>query len=264
MFKIGIQTNAWSDELHRNCLPQILEEIAAAGYQGIEIGAHRVDVDAKHPEKPGAFRQLIEGCGLVVAGLHTHGALFEAEEVKAACERVEKAAAFAAAVGAPYVLFSGKPKPGKTPAELVQEAAALQQAGQVASRQGAQFLYHNHYWEVEHDYAELRNLMEHTDPQVVSFALDVGWVHRAGGRPAEAAHRFISRVAYFHFKDFRVKDFQHDTWTELGTGYVDFPGVVAAIQGKDLWITYERDETLANAAESAKISREYLRSLLGY
>ncbi len=258
MFKIGIQTNAWSDALHRDGLPQVLEEIAAAGYQGIEIGAHRVDVDA-----PAAFRKLVEGCGLVVAGLHTHGPLFDAEEMKAAYERVEKAAAFAAAVGAPYVLFSGKPKPGKSPAELAQEAAALQQAGEIASRQGAHLLYHNHYWEVEHDYAELCHLVDHTDPQVVSLALDVGWVHRAGGRPAEAARCFSDRIRYFHFKDFRVKDFLHDTWTELGSGYVDFPGVVEAIRGRDLWITYERDETLANAAESATISRAYLRTLLG-
>ena len=257
MLKIAIQTNVWSDEIHRTNFTGMLAEIAAAGYQGIEIGAHRLDL-----ERPALFKTQLEAHGLEPAGLHTHGALFDAAELGGTVSRVERAAAFAAAVGAPFVLISGKPLPGKTPAQQAQETAALQQCGRLCQAHGRRLCYHNHYWEVEHDYRELRFLLENTDPALVGLALDVGWVQRAGGRPAEAVRRFNQRIDYLHLKDFRVKDFASDTWTELGDGYVDFPGVFAAIEGRSLpWAAVERDEVLPHAAQSSRSSRDYLRGL---
>lgn len=257
--KIAIQTNVWSDELHKNQLPGILAEIAQAGYQGFEIGAQRLDL-----EQPAALRRLTEQHGLQVAGVHTHGELYSPQAMLAAQEHFRKIARFAAEAGADCILFSGKPKEGKSEADLQNECQALEHLGSICAGHNLAFCYHNHYWEVEHNLGELRYLCDHTNPSLVSLALDVGWVQRAGGVPHAAARLLLERIGYFHFKDFRVKNFSEDTWTELGDGYVDFPAILEVLQGRwEGWITVERDETLPKALESARASRAYLQSLLG-
>ena len=53
-------------------------------------------------------------------------------------------------------------------------------------------------------------------------------------------------------------------FTELGTGLVDFPAVFDLLRerGFEGWIVVETDVTqLPTAFESAKVSRDYLRSL---
>lgn len=256
--KIAIQSNAWSNEIHSNHLAQMLTEIADAGYQGVEIGAHRLDQD--HPE---TFVQLLKEKGLELAGIHTHGELFDPEAMQEAMPRIEKAIKYAAAVKSPMVMFSGKAKPGKTEADQAHEAKILDQIGKLVHQHGMNLCYHNHYWEIEHNQKELRYLIEHTNPEYVSLLLDVGWVHRAGGRPEDVIPEFLPRIRAFHFKDFRVKDAANDTWTELGQGYVDFPKILDTIRGKgDYWIIVERDETMPDAAESARISAQYLTKLL--
>jgi sugar phosphate isomerase/epimerase len=256
--KIAIQSNTWSNEIHTHQLGQMLAEIAAAGYQGVEIGAHRLDQD--HPE---VLTQSLQENGLELAGIHTHGELFSAEAMQAAMPRILQAIEFAAAVKSPNVMFSGKIKPGKTDSDQAHEAQMLNQIGEIVHQHGMNLCYHNHYWEIEHQQKELHYLVEHTNPEYVSLLLDVGWVHRAGARPEEVIPEFLPRIRAFHFKDFRVKDAVNDTWTELGQGYVNFPQIWELIRGKgDYWIIVERDETMPNPAESAQISARYLKNLL--
>gem|GEM_PF-4159922 len=64
----------------------------------------------------------------------------------------------------------------------------------------AKLQYHNHYWEIENDYRELRYLVEHTDAARVSLLLDVGWVNRVNGNPAQAVALFRARIAAFHLR----------------------------------------------------------------
>ena len=51
---LAIQTNAWLDKLHRSDLPSIVEQIARAGYDALEIGAQRLNLD-----DPDGFLMLI-------------------------------------------------------------------------------------------------------------------------------------------------------------------------------------------------------------
>lgn len=250
--KIGLQTNVWSPERHQD-LPQMLGEIAAAGYNGFEIGAHRIDLT-----QPARFRALADNCGLAVAGLHNHGELHNAEAMRAVFEKLKQAAQFAREVGAACVLLSGRPKDGKTDDELRASAQALNQAGEIAREAGLPLYYHNHYWELADQMRELECLAGQTDPELVSLALDVGWVQRAGYDPTAVIARFAPRIRYLHLKDTR-----DDQWIELGQGTVDFAQVLAAVREHlgDCWLTVERDEVLPDALESATTSREYLRTL---
>jgi predicted dehydrogenase/sugar phosphate isomerase/epimerase len=248
---LSIQTNAWSAERHEN-LNALLAEIADAGYDGFEIGAHRLDLT-----QPERFRELAAAHGLIIAGLHTHGAIFDPAAMEAAYPVIADVARFARAVGAAHVLLSGRPREGKTLTDLQREAEALNRAARLCAEQGVPFLYHTHNWELADDLRELRYLLAHTDPALVSLALDVGWVQRAGLSPVAVTREFRPRIGYFH-----VKDTRGGRWTEVGAGEVDFRAWLAELgDARDLWLTVERDEVLPNPAESARLSRDYLQTL---
>lgn len=247
---IGAQTRPWGPERNRHDLPGVLAEVAAAGYDGIEIGAQHLDID-----KPRAFGELLASFGLKVAGIHVGGEIYNPAAVQAALDNLERAIAFAAAAGASYLPFSGKAKEGKTQDELNVQAESLNRVGELCRRADIRLAYHNHNWEILNGCAELEHLCANTDPALVSLCLDVAWVHRGGADPAEVVRKHLPRIAYCHLKDTTA-----DEWRELGAGEVDLQGVLDAMRGKAFgWAVWEQDETTRGAVESARISREYLR-----
>jgi inosose dehydratase len=252
--KIGIQTRPWGADMNQQNLGQILTEIAAAGYDGLEIGAQHVDISQPKP-----FYRLVADHGLQVVGIHVGGEIYDPQSVREALDNLERTVAFAAQGDVPFLPFSGRPKSGKTKADHQRQAESLNRIGQLCSNYGVQLSYHNHFWEIENDCAELRYLCEHTDPDLVWLCLDVGWVERAGGSPVAVGSEFLERVAYLHLKD--TKD---DLWMEVGHGTVDFDGLFQLIKGRDLaWSVVEQDETRRAPLESARLSREYLKEQVG-
>ncbi len=250
---VAIQSNVWSSQLHRSNLAGVLEQIARADYAGVEIGAHKLNLDA-----PQDFNDLITRFGLVVSGIHVHGEIFTPAEMNARQEDFEKAARFARAVHASTVLISGRPKDGKSASELQSEVNSLHWVADICQAQDMPLFYHSHNWELVDELRELRYLMTNTDPEKLSLALDIGWVQRAGYDPLKVIDEFYPRIRYLHIKDTLV-----DHWTEVGQGTVDFRAIISDLnkRGFSGWLTVERDEELENAFESAKISRDSLRNL---
>ena len=241
------------EEINKPRLPAVLADVAAAGYDGIEIGAQHLDIT-----QPAPFRKLLDDYGLAVAGVHVGGEIWNPQSVQDALARLEQTMVFAAAAGAPHLCFSGAMKQGKTAEELASSAENLNRVGKLAYSHGLCLAYHNHFWEIEDDCRELRFLRDHTDPAYVSFLLDVAWVHRGGGDPAAVAREFLPRIAYFHLKDTRGTE-----WLELGEGDVDLAGVIKVMAGREFpWVVVEQDETKRLPVESAAMSRAYLRRWL--
>jgi sugar phosphate isomerase/epimerase len=252
--RLGIQTRPWGPEKNRQQLPQVLAEIASVGYEGIEIGAQHLDLS-----RPGAFRQLVASHNLQPAAIHTGGEIYNAQAVQGALDNLERTAVFAVQAGAEFLAFSGRAKENKSVEELAIEADSLNRIGQFCQDNGIRLAYHNHYWEIQDDCRELRYLCEHTDPALVSLCLDVAWVHRAGGHPAQVAQTFLDRIAYFH-----IKDTTDAEWREVGYGDVDLQSLFAVIRTREFpWLVVEQDETQRAPVESARLSREYLRRKLG-
>lgn len=260
--KVGVQTRPWGPEMNRERLPEILAEIASAGYDGFEIGAQHLDISRPEP-----FRRLIADHGLRVIGVHVGGEIYDPQSVQEALDNLERIVAFAVEVGASFVPYSGRAKPDKTEEEYGYQAENLNRIGQICRDNELTLSYHNHFWEIENDCRELRHLCEHTDPELVSLCLDVGWVERAGGSPVDVARTFLDRVAYFHLKDTKEEE-----WMEVGYGTVDFPGLFQLIQdrpewsrakGAGEWLVVEQDETQRPPVESARMSREYVKQHLG-
>jgi sugar phosphate isomerase/epimerase len=246
---IGIQSNLWDAEYHREKMLQMLSEISQAGYAGIEIGAHRFE-NLNHP---GDFLSQVQSVGLHVSGIHTLLKFYDSDNL----DYAKQAADFTKAVGSRFMMVSGEAREGKTLDEYKTIAATLNQVGEICQAVGLTYCYHNHWFEIQNQQEELRALCELTDPNLVSLCLDIGWVERAGCSPAEVSTEFLNRIRYFHLKDTKGEKF-----VDLGEGSVDFPSWYKAVEGKgDFYLTHERDEVLPNAIKSARISREYLRTI---
>ena len=185
---IGIQSNLWDAGYHRDKMPQLLAEIAEAGYAGIEIGAHRFE-NLDHPVE---FLDMVNEAVLHVSGIHSLGKFYFDGDLAYA----ERAADFTKAVNAKFMLVSGDSREGKTPDDYKSMAEVLNRVGELCRERGISYCYHNHWWEIQNDQSDLRAICELTDPDMVSLCLDIGWVECAGASIVDVTVDF---PAFFDF-----------------------------------------------------------------
>ncbi len=129
--------------------------------------------------------------------------------------------------------------PGTPSAEDYRQLAArLNQLGGHAREFGLQYAYHNHNME----FRRLADgqigydiLLAETDPSLVQFEIDCGWMIVAGYRPVAYMRQYPGRIRMLHLKDF-VRTAQPSTsleagerprGTELGRGFIDYRPVLA-------------------------------------
>lgn len=81
--------------------------------------------------------------------------------------------------------------------QLAQELTGL---GERLAAEGLSLAYHNHAFELGPDEG-LRTLLAETNPALVHFQLDLGWIRYAGQDPQEWLWEFGPRIASVHLKD---------------------------------------------------------------
>jgi inosose dehydratase len=269
--------------------PQVLDQTAAAGYAGIELGPL-----GYLPEQPLQLRRALELRGLeLVAGflfepLHTPGGSARALEV---AERTCRLLAAADArhlviiqgftrerergAGRPGAALSLRDAEWRTLVDAVHAVARL-----AAERHGLLPCFHPHagtHVEFEH---EIERLAADTDPELVTLCIDTGHCAYAGVDPVALYRRLADRVAYFHLKDVDRErlcaalahslSFEQAVaarvFCPLGEGVVDFAGLRVALEnhGFDGWATVEQDRLPTDSgtpAEHAAASLEHLRAV---
>jgi len=227
-------------------LARMLKAMADAGYDGVEIG-HQGS-----PEKDAELGRLLDDNGLAVAGAHTsYGRL----------DGIDAQLEFLNSVGAELLMVSGVGERDKA-AGYASGAKALNEAGRRAADAGVTLCYHNHSWEFHNRFDEgsgMDILLRDLDPECVQLCVDVYWVHDGGLDPAEYLARWQERVATVH-----LKDRKNDTFAEVGEGVIDFPAIFRVLEPMNLpWVITEQDRTDKDPAVSIKMSRDYLRDVIG-
>jgi sugar phosphate isomerase/epimerase len=114
----------------------------------------------------------------------------------------------------------------KRTADMLNSKAVLLQ------KEGVRLGYHNH----NPEFAPLGDttgwdiLLRTTDPKLVTFELDVGWVAAAGLDPVDMLRRFPGRFTLMHVKDIKastVPNFAfHQDPTEVGSGKTDWQKLI--------------------------------------
>lgn len=117
---------------------------------------------------------------------------------------------------------------------------------------GLTFCYHNHGYEFAafEDGTYIDYIIKNTDPNYVSFEIDILWTFFPGANPAELIAKYPTRFKLLHLKDLRkgvLGDFSGKTPTvndvALGTGQIDIPAVLRAAKKSSIKHYYIEDES---------------------
>jgi sugar phosphate isomerase/epimerase len=176
----------------------------------------------------------------------------------------------AKALGAKYVMVAWIPHKGNFGWDETQQAVKdFNKVGKVLQENGITFCYHIHGYEfVEYQNGTLFDyLVQNTNPQYVSFELDMLWAFHGGANPEKLLDKYGKRFKMLHVKDLRkgVKG-DHSGSTPvtndvtLGTGQIDVAGIIR--KAKKLGIKHyfiEDESPIQNIQVPQSIA--YLKSL---
>jgi len=271
---------------------QVLDEMAAAGYAGTELGDWGF-----LPTEPRALADAVKRRDLALAGAFVPVALARADAVADGCARAVRTARLLADAGFRDALIvlsddnatvpqrterAGRitPDDGLCPRawdEFAARASAI--AAAVRDQTQLQTVFHHHCGGYVETPQEIDALMSRTDPALLGLCLDTGHIMFAGGDPLVEIARHAARIRHVHFKDCArdvAERARRDAWgyhqavrhgifCELGRGMVPFADVRDALRLHNYsgWIIVEQDVLpgLGSPAASAARNREFLRRL---
>jgi inosose dehydratase len=206
---VGILDNVPSAET-------VLDAIAAAGYEGTELGP---------PGYLGAGDLLRNR--LRERFLELVGAFVEIRFGEEGLDELERTLDVIDGFGAKAVLADRGPRDGDV------DFAAVSAAAAVTRERGFEPTFHPHLDTRVQTPAEIERLLAGSD---VPLLLDTGHLTAAGGDAVEGLKRWRDRINHVHLKDVRDGAF-----CELGAGEVDLRGFFAELDGYSGWVVVEQD-----------------------
>ena len=272
---------------------RVLDEIAAAGYEGTELGPFGyLPLEADALARELKARKLKLGSSFVPVGLADPAARQKAIDTSLAVGRLlatqqVKEVIVADDEDPARVKIAGRvrAKDGWSDAQWKEAVATLHAiAKALRDELGMRVVVHHHAGTFVETPAEIDRLMKDTDPSLVGLLLDTGHAAYGGADPVQVASRHASRIGYVHLKDVNGKELDHvrntqvpmdEAWKRgvfcpLGEGVVDFPRVISTLKEKGYsgWMIVEQDvvpdaqgRLVPEPATSARKSREYLKRL---
>jgi sugar phosphate isomerase/epimerase len=273
---VGIQLYTVNDDLKKDPAGT-LKKIAQIGYREVETAGFATLSAAQ-------FRELVRDAGLRAPSAHLGFGM----------EDTGKLLDDARTLGAEYVVSSvllpGAPKGMQDFFRIVDNmtaddfraiAAKANEIGQKAKAVGLKYAYHNHNFEFRDlggGKTGYEILLQETDPSLVKFEADCGWMKVAGKDPIEYLTRHGDRFAMLHIKDF--KNLTKPVTTigsmmshsadmpisaELGRGSIDLkPIVEAGLKAgvKHMFVEQEPPFKAVPAMKAAEIDYRALKSFL--
>jgi sugar phosphate isomerase/epimerase len=141
-------------------------------------------------------------------------------------------------------------------------AGELNKIGEKVKAAGMIFGYHNHGPEFgkENGVVFYDELLRLTDPKLVVFEMDCGWVYAAGRNPVDYLSKTPKRFPLLH-----IKDVEHDANGKershvLGTGKIDYAPVMRAATGLKQYFV-EQEEFDGDPIEEIRQDADYMKKL---
>lgn len=177
----------------------------------------------------------------------------------------------AKALGSTYVMTAWIPhERGKFNLENAKKAVAdFNAGGKVLKENGITFCYHVHGFEFQpyEDGTLLDYIIKNTNPEYVSFEMDILWTYFGGGDPVGLLKKYGKRWKLLHMKDLKKgtpKDLtggtSQDNDVVLGTGEIDIAGVVREANKLGIKHFFIEDES-SSVTKQVPQSIAYLKSL---
>jgi sugar phosphate isomerase/epimerase len=262
--------------------PGTLKQLHEIGYREVESAG-----GGKHTAKE--LRGLLDDAGLVCPSAHLQltgdelDAQFEQAHVLGAHYAVSSVlrslnrAAIQAATAAPGAADAPPKPPTLAPLGLdgfKKTAEKMNEVGRKAKAAGLQYAYHNHNFEFEKmpdGSPGYDVLVKETDPELVKFEIDCGWMTVAGSDPVAYMRNYPGRIKMLHIKDFKpvakptieLVGPGRPQGADLGTGFVDYGPIFAAGKAAGIEHIFVEQETPfpVSQLDSAKVDFAYLQKL---
>jgi sugar phosphate isomerase/epimerase len=278
---IGLQLYTVGDDMRKD-FAGTLAAVAKIGYKAVEP-AGLLD------HSPAEWRQQLDRAQLKCPSIHVPPG---AQKSGLSLADVDALAEAANTLGIGTIVcpafnfpdrFSRQPQSGEgfaqtmarlaaamTPDDWKANADFLNQKGAALKKHGLRFAYHNHNVEFTPiaGTTAFALLVNGTDPNLVSFEMDAGWVAAAGVDPASVLSQYPHRFTAMHVKDVKVSTkpnfaLQLDP-CEVGQGTIDWKTLLPKAYAANVRQYYVEQEPpyAIPPLESIAISFKYLDSLM--
>src|SRR5215472_4661319 len=256
-----------------------LGQVAKAGYRTAELAGYA-------GKTPAEFRAALDKAGLAATSTHVQATSSKAQ---AGLDNVDGVIAEAKVMGVRHVVLPSSPAPARIkPAagedrvaflirmskELTADdwkatAALLNAKAKPLKAAGLTLGYHNHNIEFAPvgGTTGMAILLAETDPALVQFEMDAGWVVAAGADPFALLKAHPRRFRQMHVKDVKASTkanfvFQQDP-TEVGTGIIDWKRLLPAAHaaGVDGFFVEQEAPFTRPRIEAARLCADYLLKL---
>jgi sugar phosphate isomerase/epimerase len=251
---LGVQTYTFRRSIGNDPV-KVLDTIKKLGFTEIEGGSGRM-----HPAE---FRKLCDERGISIPST---GAGYED-----LINKIDSVVWRAKMLGAKYVMCAWIPHQNNvlTFENAKKAVEDFNRAGKILKENGLTFCYHAHGYEFQPygDGTLLDYMFKNTDPQYVSFQMDIFWIQFGGGDPVALLKKYGDRWKMMHVKDMRQgtkKDLTGLTSVEndvtLGTGELDLPAIFKEAKKVGIKHYFIEDESSSYAAQVPQ-SIAYLKNL---
>ena len=200
---IAVQMYSVRDDIKKD-YDGTVKKLGEMGFTAVEAAGYG---NGKfYGKTPAEFKKSIEDNGMVVLSSHTGKRLTDAElaagKASESMKWWDECIAAHKAAGMKYIVVPGIGVP-KTLRDLQTYCDYFNEIGRRCNAAGMKFGFHNHSHEfqkiegkVMYDY-----MLEHTDPNLVFFEMDVYWAARAHKAPVDYFKKYPNRFKLLHIKD---------------------------------------------------------------
>jgi len=250
----GVQTYTYRRSIGADPA-KVLDTIKMLGFTEIEGGGGRMH--------PGDFKKL---CDERKISIPSTGAGYE-ELVN----KIDSVVWRAKQLGSKYVMCAWIPHQNNvlTFENAKKAVEDFNRAGKILKENGLTFCYHAHGYEFQpyEDGTLLDYIFKNTNPEYVSFQMDIFWIQFGGGDPVALLRKYGNRWKMMHIKDMRKgtkKDLTGltsvDNDVTLGTGELDLPAIFKEAKRIGIKHYFIEDESSSYSTQVPQ-SIAYLKNL---
>lgn len=244
-------------------LDRIFADFSYAGVDGVEL----MDTAMRHTDVVPRVRDLSRRYNLPVIGASYQAPMWNRERHTEIMEDARAVIGRIAEVGGHTLGTSvGDARRTKTAAELDAQAEMLRKLTGICAENGVVLNLHNHIYEVRDDEYDLRGTLARIPD--AKLGPDIDWLVGAKVEPVSFVHRYGGRIVYAHLRDRKADG----VWSEaMGEGVIDYAAIGRALRETNFSGTLaielahpEGFKPTRPLRESFKLSREYVRHVMGY
>jgi sugar phosphate isomerase/epimerase len=239
--------------------PDALKDLDRAFLEVARIGYRSVELLSFGDQKAEAVRRALKRSGLVAKGTQT---AFRGPGPNLT-DHIGRLIDEAHLLGLQYVaatLFDIPARLAASGSDFVRAAAqmtaddwkaygeTLNRVGATLKRNGLRIAHHNHNLEFVKvgDTTGFDLVVTSTDPALVWFEIDVGWVAAAGHDPIALLQRYPGRFRMMHMKDIKSETIPNNAFRQVpaipGTGVLDWPRLLRAARSAGVTGYYVEEE----------------------